>query len=258
MIAIISPSKGQDFSDPFSLDNYTQPEFLDESEILIKELRNYSPEKISQLMSLSEKLSDLNFGRYQNFITPFTQENSRQALGAFRGDVYTDIEIEAYSNEDFDFAQDHLRILSGLYGILKPLDLIQPYRLEMKIKLKNPKGKDLYAFWGNRLSESLQHELDKHVSPVLVNLASQEYFKALRINDFPQRVINIYFKERKVDQYKIIALFAKRARGMMSNFIIQNRIDQPEGLKDFTASNYLYNSTLSTANDWVFTRDSNS
>lgn len=254
MLILISPSKTQDFSTTDLTHQYSKPYFLDKSEVLIKELRKKKVGDIAKLMDLSENLSQLNFERYQQFETPFTVENAKQALLAFKGDVYTGFDLDTYSDEDFDFAQSHLRILSGLYGVLRPLDLIQPYRLEMKIKLKNPKGKDLYSFWGNGISEFLNGELEKNEEQYIINLASQEYFKAVNQKSLKAKIITPTFKEEKNGTLKIVALFAKKARGMMANFAIKNRITEPEQLKAFQEGGYTYEESLSHEEDWVFVR----
>ncbi|WPP48541.1 peroxide stress protein YaaA [Catalinimonas niigatensis] len=257
MISILSPSKTQDFADD-SLDiskiDYTEPLLLQESGVLVKELRKKSVKAIEQLMSVSENIATLNHERFQHFSTPFSPENARQALLAFKGDVYTDIDVHAYKKVDFNFAQKHLCILSGLYGLLKPLDLIQPYRLEMKTKLKNPKGKDLYQFWGGKITGQLNELLKDQKTKVLINLASNEYFKAIKPAELDAEIITPVFKEHKDGEYKTIALYAKRARGMMANFIIRNRIDSPEKLKTFAEAQYEYRETLSSEKEWVFVR----
>jgi cytoplasmic iron level regulating protein YaaA (DUF328/UPF0246 family) len=254
MLAIISPAKTQDFSDQKFTDTYSDPAFLKESEKLIKELKKKSATSISQLMEVSSNIAELNYERYQKFETPFTPDNSKQALLAFNGDVYTDIDIENFTKKEFEFAQDHLRILSGLYGILKPLDLIQPYRLEMKIKLKNSRGKNLYEFWGNRITKAINSDLEKSKKPCLVNLASQEYFKAIDTKKINSEIITPTFKENKNGEYKIIAIYAKRARGMMANFIIKNKLKNAEKLKTFVEGGYEYSERLSTEKEWVFIR----
>lgn len=254
MITLISPSKTQDFSDTTNFSDYTEPHFLNESARLIKELKKKSVKKIGDLMEVSEKIAELNYHRYQNFNIPFSPDNARQALLAFRGDVYTDIEIDSYSKKDFEFAQEHLRILSGLYGLLRPLDLIQPYRLEMKIKLKNSRGKNLYEFWGDRITKALNEALLKQKSQYVVNLASNEYFKAINPKNLKGKIITPVFKENHNGTYKIIAIYAKRARGMMSNFIIRNKIDAVEKLKTFQEAGYEYSEPMSTENEWAFIR----
>lgn len=257
MLIVISPSKSQDFSDQeFNVKNIpkTEPELLEDSKVLINELKQKSPEDIARLMDLSENLATLNYSRYQNFSPPFTERNAKPALFAFQGDVYTDIEIDQYSEEDFEFAQDHLRIISGLYGLLKPLDLIQPYRLEMKIKLNTPDSNDLYEFWGDKITRLLNENLAAINAKALINLASNEYFKAIDQKKLQGKVITPEFKEFKQGQYKVVAVYAKRARGMMTNFIIKNKITDPEQIKTFNEAGYEYHENMSTDDKWVFIR----
>lgn len=254
MLTILSPSKTQDFSSNGLPDLHSQPALLQQSEVLVKELQKQSAGDISKLMEVSDKIADLNWERFQQFSTPFSPENAKQALFAFKGDVYTGIDIENYRQEDLVFAQNHLRILSGLYGLLRPLDLIQPYRLEMKIKLPNPRGKNLYTFWGNRLTEALNEALAEQENEVLVNLASNEYFKAINKKELKAGIVTPVFKEFKNGKYSTIAIFAKKARGLMTDFIIKNKIDQPEKLKTFHQEGYEYSETHSKANEWVFIR----
>ncbi|MDH5631265.1 MAG: peroxide stress protein YaaA [Gammaproteobacteria bacterium] len=255
MISVISPAKSLDYESQLPTQKFSQPEFLDQSNQLIEQLRKLAPQDISSLMHLSDKLSVLNFDRYQNFSTPFNSDNARQALLAFKGDVYQGLDAQSFSEGDFEFAQKHLRMLSGLYGILKPLDLMQPYRLEMGTKFVNQKGKDLYEFWGTTLNKTIQNELSNHQQPVLINLASNEYFKSLQTKDFPYRIINVDFKDWKNDKYKIISFFAKKARGLMSRYIIQNRIDTPEGLTQFNLDGYYFDPQSSSDDHLIFLRD---
>jgi len=255
MITVISPAKSLDFGCPLVTKQKSLPLFLTQSECLISLLRELSPQQIATLMKLSDKLSTLNFTRYQEFKTPFTAENARQAILAFRGDVYRGLDADSLTSDNFKYAQKHLRILSGLYGLLRPLDLIQAYRLEMGTRLKNSKGKNLYEFWENQLNLHLQKELSKHQQPHLINLASNEYFKALRAKQFPYRIITPDFKDQKNGQYKIISVFAKRARGLMSRFIIENEIDRPEGIKAFNIDGYYFDKKTSSADNFVFLRD---
>lgn len=254
MIAIVSPAKTQDFQSPLQTSAFTQLRFQKESSELIGELRKLKKVDIQVLMSVSEKIAELNFGRYKNYRSTFSPSNARQALLAFKGDVYTDIEVDDYSKEDFQFAQDHLRILSGLYGLIRPLDLMQPYRLEMKIKLVNKKGKDLYAFWGTKITELLREDLADQGDDILVNLASMEYFKVIQSDLLGARIITPVFMEQKKEGPKIVALFAKRARGMMSNYIVRNRLADPEDLKKFNQAGYRFDSKLSEGDKWVFLR----
>lgn len=253
MLMVISPSKTLAFEGQ-SHPQYTMPVKLEQSQQLIEQLKTLEPDELGNLMGISPKLADLNYDRYQTFQFPFTPENARQALFAFKGDVYKGIDVEHYSKQDLDFAQAHLRILSGLYGVLKPLDLIQPYRLEMGTKFANPVGKDLYAFWGNQITQALNADLQGQEQPTLVNLASNEYYKAIQLDHLKAQPLNILFKENKNGVYKTIGLFAKRARGLMVNYAIQHRITAVDNLKAFDVDGYRFNPELSKPQDWVFTR----
>jgi len=199
-------------------------------------------------------LGSLNFGRYQDWQPSFTTDNAKQALLAFKGDVYTGLQAEEMSEDDLQWAQNHLRILSGLYGLLRPLDLMQPYRLEMGTKFANAGGKNLYEFWGEKITEGLNAELAKQPTPVLINLASNEYFKAVKPKVLNAEIITPVFKDWKNDKYKIISFFAKKARGLMSQYIIKNRIEDAEQIKQFALAGYQYNEAMSSAKEWVFTR----
>jgi len=254
MLITLSPSKGQDFESPVLTKKYSRPADLKDSELLIKELRKIKSGKLQELMDVSSNIAELNVGRYQTFKTPFTTKNARQALLAFKGDVYGGIDTENFSADDFDYAQDHLRILSGLYGCLRPLDLIQPYRLEMKTKLKNPRGDNLYQFWGEDITNSLNRALKKQQQPVLVNLASNEYFKSVKPKLLEGELLNINFKETKNGKTRVVAIFAKRARGMMADYIIRNRIESPAGIKKFRKGGYRYAKELSDDKQWTFER----
>jgi len=255
MLAVISPAKTLDFENPPLVDDHTIPDFLDHSEKLIAKLRKVSKKKLGALMSISKDLAALNNQRYQDWQLPFTPENAKPALMAFKGDVYTGFELDEFSKADFGYAQKHLRILSGLYGLLRPLDLIQPYRLEMGTRLASRRGKDLYKFWGNIITEALNDSLDATGNDVLINLASQEYYGAVNEKVLKARVISPSFKDLKNGQYKILSFFAKKARGTMSDYLIRNRIEDPEGLKDFTGMGYRFDPKYSTENEWSFTRD---
>ena len=254
MIITLSPSKGQDFKTPALTKKYSQPADIKDSELLIKELRKIKAAKLQELMDVSSNIAELNVGRYQAFKTPFTIKNARQAIFAFKGDVYGAIDVEHFSAEDFDYAQDHLRILSGLYGCLRPLDLIQPYRLEMKTRLKNPRGDNLYQFWGEEITNSLNKALKKQQQPVLVNLASNEYFKSVKPKLLQGELLNINFKETKNGNARVVAIFAKRARGMMADYIIRNRIENPAGIKKFRMDGYRLSKDLSDDKQWTFER----
>ncbi|WP_339865890.1 peroxide stress protein YaaA [uncultured Algoriphagus sp.] len=250
MLILISPAKTLDYSTPVFKES-TQPDFQTDTRSLVRIMKKKSAKEIGELMHISENLAELNNERFKTFQTDFTENNSKQAILAFKGDVYTKIDVDQYSKEDFDFAQDHLRILSGLYGLLKPLDLIQPYRLEMGIKLENKKGKNLYEFWDKKIAKAINAVAE---GKTIINLASQEYFKAVHQKSLKSPLITIEFKEFKDDSYKIIGFFAKQARGMMSNFAIKNRITEPELLKTFNEAGYEYSEKLSDASNWVFVR----
>lgn len=254
MLVLLSPSKTMDFQDNWELEEASYPQFLDEAEELVKQLRQYSPEEIGELMNVSDKIAKLNFDRFQSFSTPFNNENARQAILAYRGDVYDGIAVNQYTEKDFQFAQEQVRILTGLYGILRPLDLIQPYRLEMGTRFPNPKGDNLYEFWGNKITENINNDLRSHNKQYVVNLASNEYFKAINSKQLKGNVITPVFKENKNGQYKTIAIYAKKARGYMTDFIVRNRIDAPEDLKGFNYDGYGFNEDLSNDKEFVFTR----
>ncbi|SFV69978.1 UPF0246 protein YaaA [hydrothermal vent metagenome] len=249
MITIISPSKTQDFNKS-TFNKWTIPRQFNESLKLINELKKLTKDEIAKLMKLSAKLAELNYERFQNFQKECTINNAKQAILAFKGDVYQGFEINDYDDQDFEFAQNNLCILSGLYGVLKPLDLIQPYRLEMGTNLKNSLGKNLYQFWGTSISEVI----NKIETKVIINLASNEYFKAIDKKALLANIITVDFKENKNGSFKTIGIYAKKARGLMANYMIKNRINNPEKLKKFTLNNYQFNLHLSTENNWVFTR----
>ncbi|RLA09747.1 MAG: peroxide stress protein YaaA [Gammaproteobacteria bacterium] len=253
MIIVLSPAKSLDFETPAEHLPSTQPDYIDQSEELIGQLRKLDSREIAGLMSISEKLAELNHRRYQAWRPEFTIENSKQALLAFTGDVYQGLDAGSFSDSDLQFAQQHLRILSGLYGLLKPLDLMQPYRLEMGTGFANKKGKNLYEFWGDQLASELNRLLE--TEKVLVNLASNEYFKAVKAKQITGEIITPQFKDLKNGHYKIISFFAKRARGAMARYIIENRLDKPEQLKEFAWQGYRFDADQSRDNDWVFSRD---
>ncbi|WP_194789179.1 peroxide stress protein YaaA [Pseudomonas sp. UFMG81] len=255
MLTVISPAKTLDYDTPPVTQRHTLPQYLDDSQELIVQLRELSPAQIAELMHLSDKLAGLNAARFGSWTPAFSPANAKQALLAFKGDVYTGLDAETLSEDDFSYAQDHLRMLSGLYGLLRPLDLMQPYRLEMGTKLANARGKDLYAFWGTRISEWLNQALADQGDDVLLNLASNEYFSAVKKSALNARVINVDFKDLKNGQYKIISFYAKKARGMMSRFVIEQRISDPEQLKRFDVQGYYYSAEQSKPDHLVFLRD---
>jgi len=252
MLVVISPAKKlNENCNQSIISSYTKPPFLDDSKKIVSALRKYSVEKLSSLMNISEKISILNYERYIKWSLPFNKKNSHPAILLFQGDVYKGISVEDFNAEDFLFAQKSLRILSGLYGILKPLDLIQPYRLEMGTQIKIGKHNDLYDFWGDEITKKINNDSN---SDYLINLASVEYFKSINTNSLKPKLINIIFKEKRDNGYKIIAINAKKARGLMSRYIIKNKIINPQKLKKFSLEGYKYNKILSSNNDWVFTR----
>ncbi|GIZ13595.1 peroxide stress protein YaaA [Pseudomonas sp. NCCP-436] len=255
MLMVISPAKTLDYDTPPVTPRFTLPEYLDHAQQLIEQLRELTPAQIAELMKLSDKLAGLNAARFGSWHPDFTPANAKQALLAFKGDVYTGLNAEDFSEHDFDFAQQHLRMLSGLYGILRPLDLMQPYRLEMGTRLANTRGKDLYAFWGERISGWLNEALVAQGDDVLLNLASNEYFGAVRRKALNARVIDTEFRDLKNGQYKIISFYAKKARGLMARYVIKERLRDPAGLKDFNYQGYRYSAEQSGPDSLVFLRD---
>lgn len=255
MLHVISPAKTLDFDTAPAIADYTQPQFLEHSQELINQVRQLKPADISSLMNISDKLGELNAQRFHDWQLPFNPQNAKQAVLAFKGDVYTGMQAELFSKKDFKFAHEHLRILSGLYGLLRPLDLIQPYRLEMGTGLVNARGKNLYQFWGDIITDALNRELKQRKERVLVNLASNEYWGAVDGKKLDAEIITPVFKDAKNGQYKIISFFAKKARGMMSAYIIQNQVKHSEALKDFNTAGYTFDESLSSAREWVFTRE---
>ena len=240
MLIIISPAKTLDYESPLATTRFTQPELLDHSAELMEYCRELTPAQIGSLMKISDKLAGLNAARFAEWQPNFTPQNARQAILAFKGDVYTGLHAEDFSEQDFDFAQQHLRMLSGLYGLLRPLDLMMPYRLEMGIKLHNAKGNDLYSFWGDLLTEKLNQQLKEQGDDVLINLASDEYFKAVKPAKLDGQLIKPVFLDEKGGKFKVISFYAKKARGLMSSFIIQNQLTQPDQLKDFNLEGYFF------------------
>ena len=254
MLIVLSPAKTLDFESPAPPIAFTQPNFISESASLIAELRKRSPVEIAQMMSLSDKLVALNMTRYEAWTKKFTLKNSKHALLAFNGDVYEGLDASSLQVQDLEYAQQHLRILSGLYGILRPLDLMQAYRLEMGTSLITPRGKDLYAFWGDQITLQIGRELATHKNPVLLNLASDEYFKVISPKVLSQPIVSPVFQDEKDGKMKIISFYAKRARGLMTRFVLENQIDNPGELKAFRAEGYRYNAQVSTLERPVFQR----
>lgn len=254
MIIVVSPAKTLYDKSPIHFETYSEIEFLQEAEKIMSVLKKKKPAQISKLMDISPKLAALNFQRFQAWQPVFIPENSWQAVLMFNGDVYQGLKAETFSDNEFAVAQEKLRILSGLYGLLKPLDRIRPYRLEMGTSLPVARKKDLYDFWKTKITAKLNEELALHDQKILVNLASNEYFSAVDVKKVKGRIITPSFKENKGGKYQMVSFFAKRARGLMSRFIIQNNIADPEEIKAFDLEGYYFNSQLSGENDWVFTR----
>ena len=255
MLVVISPAKNLDYDTPAATDTFTQPDMLDDSKTLIKHCRKLSPAQIGSLMKISDKLAGLNADRYAGWHTPFDTKNAKQALLAFNGDVYTGLDASSFSQDDFNYAQQHLRILSGLYGVLRPLDLMQAYRLEMGTKLDTGKNKNLYQFWDERISRKLNEAIDSQGDNVLVNLASNEYFKAVKPKALNAEIYTPVFRDCKNGQYKVISFFAKKARGMMARYIIQNRVTDVSQLQKFDTAGYRFFAQQSKGNELVFTRE---
>ncbi len=254
MLMLLSPAKSLDYETPPVIDRHTLPQFVDESAALIEVIKPYTPAQIASLMDLSDALSQLNVARYAAWRPKFTAKNGKQAVLAFNGDVYEGLDASSLTAEQLDWAQGHLAILSGLYGLLRPLDWMQPYRLEMGTKLANPRGKDLYAWWGDSLAEHLNGVLKTQGSDLVVNLASQEYFKAVKRKALKARVVECVFEDHKAGIYKVISFHAKRARGLMARHIIVNQIRDEAGLKDFDAEGYAFDAKASEPQRLVFRR----
>lgn len=229
---------------------------MDQSALLVDDARTLAPDDIRSLMGVSEAIASLNHERFMNWAPESTTANAKQAILAFKGDVYTGLEAETMSTNDLEFAQAHLRILSGLYGLLRPLDLMQPYRLEMGLKFSNQRGKNLYEFWGERITDAINADLSSAGTETLVNLASNEYFKAVKTKSLNADIITPQFKDLKNGQYKMISFFAKKARGVMARYIIDNQLTDPDQLKSFTGSGYYFSAEQSSGNNLVFLRDS--
>lgn len=253
MIFLISPAKTLDFETSSFTSEHTDANFLDDSQQLINVMREYDWHAIAKLMGVSEKIAKLNVERFHNWTLPFTTKNSKQAVFAFKGDVYTGLAVETMTEAELKYTQTHLRILSGLYGLLKPMDLMQAYRLEMGTKVNAATFKSLYEFWGHKLTNSLNNELGK--DDVLVNLASNEYYKSVKAKDINSPIITPIFKDFKGDKYKIISFYAKKARGLMVRYAADHQLSDVEGLKGFNYSGYYFSEEESTASNWVFLRD---
>ena len=254
MLFLLSPAKSLDYDTPATTDRHTLPQFIDESAALIEVLQPYTPAQIASLMDLSDALATLNVARYGAWSRTFSADNSKQAVLAFNGDVYEGLDAGSLSQADLDWAQTHVGILSGLYGILRPLDWMQPYRLEMGTKLPNPRGKDLYAWWGDSLAEHLNQQLAEQGDNVIVNLASQEYFKSVKRKALKARVVECVFEDWKAGKWKIISFHAKRARGLMARYAITHRAKKPANLLGFDLEGYAYDAAVSEPDRLVFRR----
>ena len=254
MLMVISPAKKLDTESQTTVTKSTQPQLLSEAEQLIRDLKQLAPQDVSALMHISDKLGTLNYDRYQQWQQPFTKDNAKQAVLSFKGDVYVGLGADSFTQKELDFAQQHLAILSGLYGVLRPLDLMQAYRLEMGTRFENSLGKDLYTFWGDKITQQLNKQLKKNKSQVLVNLASTEYFKSVDISALNANIITPVFKDEKNGVYKIISFYAKKARGMMAAYVIKRQVVDVEELKAFNAGGYTYQASQSNDKEWVFTR----
>ena len=255
MLIALSPAKSLDYETPVSIKKHTKPLLADRSAELIDILKEYTPKQVGKLMSISDKLAQLNADRYAAWTPKSTTANARQCLLAFKGDVYVGMNASTFKESDFEFAQDHLRILSGLYGILRPLDLMQPYRLEMGTKLKTSHGKDLYDFWDDSITKALNKQLKKNGDDVFLNLASNEYFKSVQADKLDAKIVAPIFKDEKNGKYKIISFFAKKARGMMAGWVIRKRITDPKKLSKFSEAGYYYSKEESSEQNPVFLRD---
>lgn len=249
MLLLISPAKTLDF-EPTTIKSHTQPQLLEYSQKLIKKLKTLKSKDLQELMDVSENIADLNAERFKKFTTPFDTSNAKQAILAFKGDVYQGLVVEDFDAKDLDFAQQHIGILSGLYGFLKPLDLIQPYRLEMGTGLKVNKANNLYDFWGNIITKKVNETGEK----VVVNLASNEYFKAIKTKELKADLWSVNFKEFRNGEYKMISFSAKKARGMMCRYVVKNRLQNPEEMKGFNLDGYYFNEELSKGKDLMFTK----
>lgn len=256
MIIVLSPAKSLDYDTPSHVARHTIPEFVDDAAVLVDDLRRLSPQQIASLMGISDALAMLNFQRYADWSRRFSKRNAKQAVLAFNGDVYGGFDARSLSAADLDYAQRHVRVLSGLYGVLRPLDLLQPYRLEMGTRFANARGKDLYTFWGERITNALNAQLRKKSrgARVLVNCASEEYFKSVKVKRLDAPVITPVFEDWKSGRYKVISFHAKRARGLMARFVVENRLEAPEALKTFSAEGYVFDEGASNDTTYIFRR----
>lgn len=254
MLIILSPAKTLDFDSARVISESSVPDFLPQASELMQLLKSYKVSELKPLMSISDKLALLNYERFQLWV-PEKTGLSRQAICAFKGEVYSGLNVADWSDGDFSFAQQHIRILSGLYGVLRPLDFINPFRLEIGMKFPNKKGNSLYDFWGYKITSNIVDQLNRQGDKILVNLASNEYFKAINEKQTLARIITPVFKDFSGGNYKIVSIFAKKTRGMMARFIVKNQLTDPEMLKHFTDDGYYYNDRLTKGDQWVFTRD---
>lgn len=254
MLAVISPSKNLNESPVRLTGKYTYPRFINESAIIVEKLKTLSPARLQKLMNINRKLAELNFQRYQEWSPEFTEQNADRAILMFSGEVYNGLQAKTLKEEDLLYAQERVRILSGLYGILRPLDLMQPYRLEMATSIVVNRKKDLYRFWGDRITRALYEDMDGHKEKVLINLASDEYFNSIDSKKPGLRIIKCQFKEERNGRLQFITIFGKKARGLMLRFMIENRLENPDDLKAFDTEGYYFNSHYSTEDMWMFTR----
>jgi cytoplasmic iron level regulating protein YaaA (DUF328/UPF0246 family) len=254
MISILSPAKTLDITRTHNIKHYSEPLYIKEAAVLMAELEKYSPPELETLMKINSALAEINFMRIASWKTEHAPSNSKQAVFAYAGHVYQGLDAATLDEGSLLFAQDHLRIISGLYGVLRPLDLIQPYRLEMGIRLENPNGKDLYAYWRDKITSYFIEELKTHGNKTLVNLASNEYSTAFNRKQLEGRIVTPVFRDYSRGSYKIVMVYAKRARGMMARFIAENRIDDPEKMKEFNEDGYEFSEAMSSENDFVFLR----
>lgn len=254
MLAVVSPAKSLDYETPAPVSTSSETRFAEQSEIIVKKMRSFSRAKLGELMKISTPLAQLNHERFASWSANPSPENVKQALFAFNGDVYTGLDAGTLNESQINYLQKHLRILSGLYGLLRPLDAMQPYRLEMGTKVGVNRKKNLYEFWGDTIANTLMEDMGT-ADGVLINLASNEYFKSVNTKVMPQRIIDVEFKDFKNGQYKVLSFFAKKARGMMARYMAVNQLENPDDLKHFNVDGYGFNPELSQVNKWVFTRD---
>jgi len=255
MLVVLSPAKTLDYKTPAPVAVFSQPELLDGSQLLIKRCQNLSMQDIASLMKVSDKIAALNVARFAQWSVPFSLDNAKQALFAFQGDVYSGLQAQTLTTDTLNYAQTHLRILSGLYGLLRPLDLMQAYRLEMGSRLDNERGSNLYQFWGNIITHALNQALQEQGDKLLINLASNEYFKSVKKKQLNGVIVTPVFKDQKNGQYKVISFYAKKARGLMARYIVEQQLTSIAQLKAFTVDGYYFVESASTETELVFYRD---